>query len=137
MTERLTVRQTETYTYGQTGSQTDRQTMVGNSSKLFNPVCSLERETERERDRQTDRETQRDRQRQRQTDRKTYREGQRELDRAVNGTPSQIPTLLAETALVPHSIVLRNQAKFYLYVILLIIPFNLICHMTMFEKLNF
>ena len=53
------------------------------------------------------------------------------LDRAVDGTSSQIPTLLAEIALVPHSIVLSNQAKFYLYVILLIIPFSLICHMTM------
>ena len=53
------------------------------------------------------------------------------LDWAVDGMPSQIPTLLAEIALVPHSIVLSNQAKFYLYVILLIIPFNLICHMTM------
>ena len=53
------------------------------------------------------------------------------LDRAVNVTPSQIPTLLAEIALVPHSIVLSNQAKFYLYVILLIIPFNFICLMTM------
>ena len=31
------------------------------------------------------------------------------LDRAVDGTPSQIPTLLAEIALVPHSIVLSNQ----------------------------
>ena len=59
------------------------------------------------------------------------------LDRAVDGTPSQIPTLLAEIALVPHSIVLSNQAKFYLYVILLIIPFNLICHMTMLWNLIF
>ena len=30
---------------------------------------------------------------------------QKELDRAGDGTPSQIPTLLAEIALVPHSIV--------------------------------
>ena len=55
----------------------------------------------------------------------------KKLDRAVDGIPSEIPTLLTEIALVPHSIVLSNQAKFYLYVILLIIPFNLICHMTM------
>ena len=32
-----------------------------------------------------------------------------QLDWAVDGTPSQIPTLLAEIALVPHSIVLSNQ----------------------------
>ena len=30
------------------------------------------------------------------------------LDRAVDGTPSQIPTLLTEVALVPHSIVLSS-----------------------------
>ena len=34
---------------------------------------------------------------------------QKKLVRAVDGTPSQIPTLLAEIALVPHSIVLSNQ----------------------------
>ena len=55
---------------------------------------------------------------------------QKKLDRAVDGTPSQIPMLLAEIALVTHSKVLSNQAKFYLSVILFIIPFNLICHMT-------
>ena len=33
----------------------------------------------------------------------------KKIDWAVDGTPSQIPMLLAEIALVPHSIVLSNQ----------------------------
>ena len=38
-----------------------------------------------------------------------FGKNKKKLDRAVDGTPLQIPTLLAEIVLVPHSIVLSNQ----------------------------
>ena len=60
-----------------------------------------------------------------------------QLDRAFDGTPSQIPTLSLVTTSNMTFWEGHFGRNFLLFDILLIIPFNLICHMTMLWKTEF